>query len=276
MVRRRFWILSMAAVALLGGRPCLAAPLTLTGNVTADFDPLNPDVRKIAVSNDPTSVGVNPSITQAGRVSGWAVQNIWSYYDKTTDTLQVGIQTFKDSQGRTAIFGTTDGYGAPGASTALGNGKSFAVAFSAANPDSGGTPSLVAGVSYIKANAGPGIDGFTVSQYKNVNGGLNHNFGASYGSSAGSLAFSPSAAHPEAEFTINQFSKISGIDPTKGIWMRAYAGAGNDVLAGEVGTAWTKIPAFAPEVPEPAAWLAWSAVAAGAVSFRLRRKRVVS
>ena len=80
----------------------------------------------------------------------------------------------------------------------FGNGKSFAVAFSAANPNSGGTPSLIAGIPLDKSNLGTGIDGFTISQFKNVNGGLNSKFGASYGDSAGALAYNPSAAHPQA------------------------------------------------------------------------------
>lgn len=288
MVRRRFYILSLAVLSLIGLRPCQAAPLTLTGNVTADFDPLNPDVQKTAISSDPTSIGVASAITSAGQVSGWAIQNIWTYYDSSTDTLQVGIQTFKNSQGQQAIFGDSDGDGNPGTASAattaaggidpagFGEGKSFAVAFSAANPTSGGTPSLIAGIPLDKSNLGSGIDGFTISQFKNVNGGLNSKFGASYGSGAGSLAYDPSTAHPEAEFTINNFSKLSGIDPTKGIWMSAYAGSGTDVVAGEVSTGWIKIPAFAAETPEPATWLAWSAMVAGGAAFRLRRKRVVS
>jgi hypothetical protein len=288
MVRRRFLILSLAALAMLGVRPCIAAPLTLTGNVEADFNPLNPDVQKTAISTDPTSIGVASSISGAGLVSGWAIQNIWTYYDSSTDSLQVGIQTFKNSQGQSAIFGDSDGNGNPGTAAAattaaggidpagFGDGKSFAVAFSAANPGSGGTPSLIAGIPLDKGHLGPGIDGFTISQFKNVNGGLNSKFGASYGSGAGSLAYNPSAAHPEAEFTINNFSKISGIDPTKGIWMSAYAGSGTDVIAGEVSTGWIKIPAFAAETPEPATWLAWSAIITGAATLRLRRKRVGS
>jgi hypothetical protein len=252
--------------------------------VTADFDPTNPDVQKSAISTDPTSIGVASWMTNSGMVSGWAIQNVWTYYDAGTDTLQVGIQTFKNSQGQTAIFGDSDGNGNPGTADArttaaggidpagFGNGKSFAVAFSAANPNSGGTPSLIAGIPLDKSNLGTGIDGFTISQFKNVNGGLNSKFGASYGDTAGTLAYDPSAAHPEAEFTINNFSKLSGIDPTQGIWMSTYAGSGTDVIAGEVSTGWIKVPAFAAETPEPATWLAWSVIITGGAAMRLRRR----
>ncbi len=288
MVRRRFCLLSLAVIALLGTRPCFAAPLTLTGNVTADFDPTNPNVQKSAISTDPTSIGVSSWISDSGWVSGWAIKNIWTYYDAATDKLQVGIETFKNSAGQTAIFGDSDGNGNPGTADArttaaggidpadFGVGKSFAVAFSATSPGSGGTPSLIAGIPLDKSNLGPGINGFTISQYKNINGGLNNKFGASYGASAGSLAFNPSSAHPQAEFTINNFSKISGIDPTKGLWLGAYAGSGTDVIAGEVSTGWIKIPAFAAETPEPATWLAWSAILVGGAAVRLRRKRANS
>ena len=286
MVRRRFSILSLAILATIGARPCAAAPLALTGNVSADFNPADPNVQKSAISTDPTSIGVDSRITSAGLVSGWAIQNIWTYYDKSTDTLQVGIQTFKNSYGQTTIFGDADGNGNPGAmasglpgvdSPNFGVGKSFAVAFASANPTVSGTPSLIAGIPLDKSLVGSGIDGFTVSNYKNQSGAsLNSQFGASLGSSAGSLAFNPSSDHPQAEFTINNFSKVSGIDPTKGIWMAAYAGAGNDVVAGEVNTGWLKVPAFAAETPEPTTWMAWSAIVAGATVLRARRARQAS
>lgn len=289
MVRRRFCILSLVVLATLGGRPSFAAPLTLTGNVTADFDPTNPNVQKSTISSDPTSIGVASWITDSGWVSGWAIKNIWTYYDKSTDSLQVGIETFKNSAGQTAIFGDSDGNGNPGTADArttaaggidpanFGTGKSFAVAFASANPNLNGTPSIIAGIPLDKSNLGSGIDGFTVSQFKNINGGLNNNFGTSLGSSAGTLAFNPSVDHPQAEFTINNFSKLSGIDPTNGLWLSAYAGSGSDVVAGEVSTAWIKIPAFAnQETPEPATWLAWSAVVAGGAIYRFRRNRANS
>ena len=289
MVRRRFCILSLAVIVMLGGRTSFAAPLTLTGNVEADFDSSNPLVQKATISADPTNIGVASWISDSGNVSGWAIKNIWTYYDKTTDTLQVGIETCKNSSGQSAIFGDSDGNGNPGTadsrmtaaggvdSASFGTGKSFAMAFASANPSAGGVPSIIAGIPLDKTKVGSGIDGFTVSQYKNVNGGLNNNFGTSFGSSAGSLAFDPSASRPHAEFTINNFSAISGINAQNGFWFNAYAGSGNDVIAGEVSTAWIKVPAYAPqETPEPATWLAWSGVVAGGAFYRHRRKRAQS
>ena len=131
---------------------------------------------------------------------------------------------------------------------------------------------VVAGVPADKTVAGTGTDGFTVVQYnatKAANGGLAYSFGTSLPQYMGNLAFDPSPAHPQLEFTIKNFSKIPGLDPTKGFWISAYAGSSLDGVAGEAYLSWSKVPANAEQnIPEPTTWLAWTLVA-GAAACRL-------
>ena len=241
------------------------------------------------VLSSPTELGEAPFIPANSWVSGWAIQDIRTSYNASTDTLYVGIDTFKNAKGVTSIFGDADGNGDPGGASLqmqqaggvddphLGGFKSVAIAFAASALESGshaGTPTIIAGVPADKTEAGSGTDGFTVSQFKGLNVGLAYNFGTQLGTSAGSLAFDPSAAHPGFEFTINHFSKVSGIDPTKGYWITAYAGSPSDVVAGEVSLAPTRIPGVAAEtVPEPATILAWSLLFGTATASWARRRR---
>jgi len=87
------------------------------------------------------------------------------------------------------------------------------------------------------------------------------------------LAYDPTAAHPQLEFTIKNFSQIPGLDPSNGFWIEMYAGSAVDSV-GEAGLAWTKVPVTAAQVipnnnPEPTTWLAWTLVI-GAAACRFR------
>jgi hypothetical protein len=273
---------------LVAARPSHAASIgtiTLTGNVASDFSSSNPSVRVTPVLRSPTELGEAPFISANGWVSGWAIQDIRTSYNASTDTLYVGLDTFKNAKGVTSIFGDADGNGDPGGASVpmqqaggiddahLGGFKSVAVAFAPSAAAKPGAPTIIAGVPADKSEAGSGTDGFTVSHFKGLNLGLAYNFGTSLGAAAGTLAFDPSAAHPGFEFTINHFSKVSGITPSKGYWISAYAGSPSDVVAGEVVLAPTQISAFAAEtVPEPATFLAWSLGLGIAVAYRARRR----
>jgi hypothetical protein len=290
MVRHSAWLWTAAALALVvGARPATASPIALTGNVEQDFPATSKDVRVISVDSSPNDVGPSPFMAQNGWVSGWAIKDIRTSYDPATDTLSVGLDTFKNAAGRQAIVGDADGNGDPGGASAqmqaahgvdnphLGGHKSVAVAFA---PDgkfgstSPGAPVVIAGVPADKTEAGTGTDGFNVAQFRNVNLGLGYNFGPTLASNFGSLAFDPSAQHPGFEFTIKNFSKIPGLDPTKGFWVAAYAGSPDDVVVGESSLDWTRIPAFSAEqIPEPATLLGWTLVAgAAALRWRLRNR----
>jgi hypothetical protein len=280
---------SIAALALIGARPVLASPITLTGFVANDFSASNPNVNITPVSDSPLIVGPAQYIINAGEVSGWAVKDIRTSYDAASDTLSVGFNGFSNSKGVPAIFGDADGNGNPGVTSAqmaaaggvntanLGGDKSFALAIAPNLPGNSlmpGTVAAIAGIPADKSVAGPGTDGFSVSSYVNPTLGLADSFGAKLSQFQGSLAFNPSAAHPQLEFTIKNFSKIPGIDPSQGFWIEAYAGSLNDVVVGEMSLSFTKVSpsVSAQTIPEPGTLIAWTLVA-GAAALRVRRRR---
>jgi hypothetical protein len=281
MVPRRLYTWNVALLVLVGlhAPAANAAPIQFTGNVTSDFNPTaNPDVVVTPVSSNALNIGQPAWITANGWVSGWSIQDIRTYYDTSNDTLYVGINTFKNSQGVNAPFGQANGdpTGTPtGYDPAhLGGDKSIALAFAplnSTNPNQPGTPLVIAGVPADKTKAGAGIDGFTVSQYNptTASAGLGYQFGQTLPQFTGNLAYDPTQAHPQLEFTITNFSKIPGLDPSPGFWIEGYAGSAVDGV-GEAGLAWTKVPITAAQnIPEPTTWLAWTLVA-GAAACRFR------
>jgi len=160
----------------------------------------------------------------------------------------------------------------------LGGDKSIALAIAPVNSSNvtqPGIPLVIAGVPADKTKAGAGIDGFTVSQYNAAyaSDGLGYQFGQTLPQFTGNLAYDPTPAHPEVEFTITNFSKIPGLNPANGFWIEAYAGSAVDGVAGEAGLAWTKVPVNAaqqiPNTPEPTTWLAWTLVI-GTAACRFR------
>ena len=287
MVRLRWLRWGLTTLALFGVRPASADPINFTGFVENDFDATNQRVRVTKVTDNPLSIGQAPFMTNNGWVSGWSIKDIRTSYDPSTDTLSVGVNTFKNSQGLPGIVGDADGNGDPGGADPqttksggidlphLGGRKSVAVAFapgSVADPAVPGKPLIIAGVPADKSAAGPGTDGFTVAQHKGLDIGLGYNFGQALTNHLGALAFDPSAQHPGFEFTIKNFSKIPGLDPTKDLWITAYAGSPDDVVAGETALQLTRVPALAEQnIPEPATVLTWSLVA-GAAAVRWRRR----
>ncbi len=280
--------MSVATLALIGARPVLAIPISLTGNVETDFSSSNPNVQVTPVLTDPLQVGEASFIPANGWVSGWAIKDLRTSYDTASDTLYVGVDTFKNAAGVTSIVGDADGNGNAGVASAamakvggvdtpsLGGHKSVTVAFAADDPKHPGmpaTPVAVAGVPADKATAGPGLDGFNVATFKNNGLGIEYNYGKTLTANLGSLAFDPSAAHPGFEFTIKNFSQIPGLNPLNGFWISLYAGSTDDVVAGETALKLTRLPSLAAEtiVPEPTTLLPWTFVA-GSAWFGLRRR----
>ena len=109
------------------------------------------------------NIGQPAWITANGWVSGWSIQDIRTYYNGSTDTLSVGIDTFANSKGQYAPFGQANGdpAGTPtGYDPAnLGGDKSIAIAFApvnTTNPSQPGTPLVVAGVPADKSMSGSG------------------------------------------------------------------------------------------------------------------------
>ncbi|WP_165225112.1 hypothetical protein [Aquisphaera insulae] len=285
MVLRRLFSRTATPLVVMGlfSAAATAAPISLTGNVATDFSLSDPLVRKAAVSDNPLTIGQSDWITNRGWVSGWSIQDIRLRYDQATDTLQVGFNTFKNASGQYAPFGQANGdpsgTATPYDVAHLAGDKSVALAIApvnTANVNSPGTPVVIAGIPADKTLAGTGTDGFTVSQYdaSKASSGLAYQFGKQLADYTGTLAYDPSPTHPQLEFTIANFSKIPGIDPTQGIWISSYAGSSLDGVAGEAYLSWTKISPLAEQnTPEPTTWLAWAvACGAAAIHYRGRRK----
>jgi hypothetical protein len=283
---------SLLLLVLVGGHPAVAGPINFTGNVQSDFSSPsaalgNNNFAPISVMNSPLDLGEAGFIPANGWVSGWAVQNVEMSYNPTANSLSVGLAGFKNASGQYAIFGDADGNGDPGGASPqmkamggvdtanMGGDKSIAIAFAPFNPNDPshpGTPVMIAGVPSNKSLAASGVDGFTVASFNNSSGLLQNSFGTALSNVTGNLAFNPSAAHPELEFSISNFSK-SGIDPTKGFWIEMYAGSGQDIVAGEAGLVWTYVPPVEPqEIPEPTTIMVWAGLAGG-LAWRIRRSR---
>lgn len=307
------WALTATAL-LAGPRPAPAAPITLTGNVANDFTTANgsvedPIVLRNATTNQPIltdgqmnytsgpawNSGPNGSTT-GQLVSGADMQNIWFNYNASTDTMYVGIQGFKNAAGQNEILGDITGNPNPTLDTdASGNStasatntwlglKSFAVAFAPIATNSSGqtvagTPTIIAGVP-ASTPGDPNTPkpnttnpDFVVANYQANGAGLPFSFGTQI-SNGGSMPFNTTAATPDIEFTINNFSKVSGINPANGFYLEGFAG-----LPGST-SGKTSFPEFGslpvPEslnTPEPTTWLAWMLLAGGA-GWRYRRRWV--
>jgi hypothetical protein len=283
-VRDVVWALAAVAVMLAGSGPAQADPITLTGNVASDFTTSNGSIM-IPVDQGPYEIA-GTSATGSNLVGGVDIQNIWLNYNAATDQLDVGIEGYKNSAGQEEIFGDYSGNPNPAADSSVttnsngslnnfGGLKSIAIAFapltqSASGQNSAGTPTIIAGIPQDKSQGGSGtIDGFTVSKY-NGNPLLELGFGSQI-AGAGNLAYNPSAAHPDLEFTINNFSKISGVNLKNGFYIEAYSGTAGST-EGKVQTSWIYAPS--PQgitTPEPTTWLAWLLLAGGA-GWRYRRQ----
>jgi len=258
-----------------------AAPIQFTGFAAQDFNPaVDTNVHVTPVSSNPLNIGQSDWITNRGWVSGWSIQDIRTRYDETSDTLYVGVNTFKNANGNYAPFGQANG-DPGGAATPydpanLGGDKSFALAFAGVNStnvNQPGIPLIVAGIPADKSLAGAGTAGFTVSQYdaSRASAGLAYQFGTKLDQFTGELAAMPSPSKPQLEFTIKNFSKIPGIDPESGYWVSAYAGSSLDGVAGEAYLSWTKIPANSEQnIPEPATWLGWAMATGAIAAWRFR------
>jgi hypothetical protein len=175
-------------------------------------------------------------------------------------------------------------------STTIANGNGMVVGFVSLsggtyNPANLSPPSFVAGTANVSAgesNAaagrGSGLLGFNVATYTGgkVPGTMNllTGFGQTLTAGMGNLAFTPSTATPDYEFTITNFSKVLGANPDKGVVVMTQDGEVNvdtskDELVG--------VGIQAQELPEPGAVLVWSVLAGGlAWGYRRRSRRLPS
>jgi hypothetical protein len=277
-VRDVAWAFAILALTLAGPHAALADPITLTGNVASDFTTANGSVT-VPVNIGPGAIDGPTGSTANQLVAGVDIKNIWLNYNASTDTMNVGIQGYKNVAGQEEIFGDLSGNPNPALdpNPNFGGLKSVAIAFAPVTQNAqghnvAGTPSIIAGVPQTKPpTASASAPYFIVSPYSANATGLEFSFGQPL-SGAGSLAFNPSAAHPDFEFTLNNFSKISGINPANGLYLEAYAGTPGNA-DGKLQTSWIFSPAAQQPIgaPEPTTWLAWLLLAGGA-GWRYRRR----
>ena len=271
-------------------RPASADPITLTGNVSTDFTKSNGSI-SVPIGQGPYVIAGPTGATANELPAGVFVQNVWLNYNSTTDAMYVGIQGYQNVAGKEEIFGDDSGNLNPGldASHSFTGDKSFAVTFAsvvhataAGDARSPARAESIAGIPQDKSNLPTNtVDGFTVAQY-NGNGLLQDGFGTHI-SNGSNMAFDPSAAHPDAEFVINNFSKIAGFNPTGGLALQVYASyptafpdpiTGAQTKDGPVQTSWIYLPAPQGETPEPATWLAWTLRRRAGAGWRRHRRRL--
>jgi hypothetical protein len=211
-------VLSLLLVlATLVVSPVFAQP-TFTGNAPADFGGL-PDTVAVTDPGGVGDVGVPIPPAPSGTVSGWDVAVLYLNYDHATDTLYVGVDTF-------GICGDADGDGNPGGTSGwlagLG-GMDLA--------DLSGTESFCLLIDtnndYVSGIGGPGIDVVvgvnsanditTFGAYNFVGDPLNPQvgFGAALPNTV-TLYANPSAAAPDMEFSIANFSTLPNASFTPG------------------------------------------------------------
>ena len=207
-----------------------AAPIQFTGNVAERLQPGDQPQRRhvTPVSSNPLNIGQSSWITTNGWISGWSIQDIRTNYDATTDTLSVGVNTSRTPADSIAPFGQANGdpSGTPtGYDPAhLGGDKSVALAIAPVNPTNlsqPGTPVVVAGV--------PGRQDDRRHRHRRLHGlrvttpprrpqrtGLRSSARACPRTRA-TWPSIPRSSHPQLEFTIKNFSKIPGLDPSTGL-----------------------------------------------------------
>jgi hypothetical protein len=286
MVGRNMFRYSLVVVALFGGRSAVAGPISFTGNVASDFSiatpgqSTNPGVTIITSASNlsPTSTtGADGTPLLNGVASGDAIKQIALNYNASTDTMYVGVQTW-------GVAGSV-------ADTTIAGGNGMVVGFGPLvgkyNPSDLSPPTFVAGASNVSsgqtnatAGRGSGLDGFNVATYAggSVLGTMNllTGFGQTLQAGMGTLAFNPTTATPGFEFTVTNFSKLLGANPTNGVVVMTQDGEVN------VTTSKDELAGFIPvteaqEIPEPTALLVWAGLAGGmAWGFRRRSRRLPS
>ncbi|MGB6873847.1 MAG: hypothetical protein WBE46_06915 [Dehalococcoidia bacterium] len=215
-------------MALTLATPAGAATPPFTGDVPTDFT--GPGIMTIPDTGGVGDVGL-PLNAPPGTVSGWDMVDLRLTYDAAADTLYVGINTF-------GIAGDADGDGDPGGTSAwlatnlgtdisnLGSTETIAVYFDL-NQD--GTFDVIAGVS-----GSTDVTGFTVANFSGNPYNPSSAFGTALPTHTGSYHANPSAADPDFEFTILNFSTLPGQDALlAGFRVWAFMGSLEDDGIGE-------------------------------------------
>lgn len=280
MVRRRVLIGAATILALAGARPAAAGAIQFaTGNAETDMKSSTPGVLTIVNRTDPfgpSAPAQDAYMTSEGKINGWVIKDMRVHYDEAGDRLYVGVNFFGiagDADGN-GVVGTTDSRFVGTENARLGlYSQSDATITVGIDLTGSGKPTFVAGISSDKKVIGPGTDGFSVNWYNETNAGLGTTYGASLNAHNANLAFEPSAAHPDFEFSIAAFSKIPGFNKDNGFGFIVKSGASDDGRVGEEDLPYTKVTYQQITTPEPATMIAWSIVAAGASWRGIKRRR---
>jgi PEP-CTERM motif len=270
-----------------------------TGNVANDF-PTSPGT--VVIPGQPGSVAESSYIIQNGWTTGFLVESIRLSYDKASDTMFVGVQTF-------SIAGDADGNGNPGYTTPqmaaaggvnyahFGGDKSLTLGFANASSTGGlGTPLFVAGIPADKSVGDTrNTNEFTVATYNDTGRGLPYSYGTILNNHVGSLAVDPSASQPNFEFALTNFSKIPGFNPSQGFYVSLFLGSQRAIVVGKESINWTKVSAassapggvttgggplappvptgsIGPQVPEPSSVVLFAVGAVGLLFSSARRR----
>jgi hypothetical protein len=274
------------------------SPIFATGNAEVDLPSTSSSVT-VVPGQKMNDVAQPQWMTQAGLINGYVMKDIRLSYNAKTDTLAVGVNFY-------GIAGDTDG--SPDGSTNpkttaaggsnpphIGGDKSISIGFAPVTAaGASADPIVVAGVPAHKTSSPAGtLDSFNVATVNDPlykTSGLAQAYGTSLTNNLGALAYDPSQAHPDFEFTIKNFSKIPGLNAlTNGFYISAYAGTGTTIIIGKSAIASTLVgsplqqpqnldnppPPITPptpvRTPEPTTILAWGLVAGGA-GWRVRRR----
>jgi hypothetical protein len=283
MIGRNVFRSTLVIVAILSARSAVADAISFTGNVSTDFgittpgQSTNADVTVVSSpsSLNPVSSTGTDGTTLLNQVSpGDAIKQVALEYNAATDTMYVGVQT----------WGVAGNVGS--ATIANGNGMvvGFAPLVGTFNPADLAAPTFVAGTANVAtgqtsaaAGRGSGLDGFNVAPYTGGTAAGTMNLLSGFGQTStvgtGTLAFNPTAATPDFEFSITNFSKLLGANPANGVVAMTQDGEINlttskDEIVG-VGLQAQIIP---PHTPEPTTWMVWAGLAGG-MAWRSRRSR---
>ena len=251
--------------------PAFADVINFTGDVENDFALTNQSVIRVLDFNGQTGdVAQAQWMTDQGKINGWNIKDLRLSYDKTSDTMFVGGNFFGvagDVDGNGVVGTSTDQFKASGGLELPNIGGRSSISFGFGPNATNGAPSVVAGISGDKSQAGTGLNGFSVAAA--IPGQpLGMNYGQALTANQGTLY----NKGPDFEFTIKSFSTLPGINLANGIGVNAYAGSPDDILVGEDSIPYYTIGKVSPIiVPEPATILAWT-FGVAAIGLHARRR----
>ena len=240
-------ILGLTACLLFAaGREARPDVIGFTGNVARDFPA---STGTVVIPGDPGSVAQSPYLIQNGWTSGFLVESLRLSYDKASDTLFVGVQTYSiagdadgnpNPKGPDPQLAAAGGLNLPG----FGDDKSLTVAFANVAPGGGlGSTAFVAGIPADKSVGNlSNPNDFTVSTYNDTGRGLAYSYGTILNNHVGALAVNPTASAPNFEFALTNFSKIPGFNSANGFYISLFLGSQEAIVVGKEALDWTKVP----------------------------------